>query len=386
MEGADPSPPLNACGKVLNACDECRFRKMRCSGESTGCTRCLKFNISCHYSARKQMGRPRKRRREDGELNQDQDPALQFYWEGETGSLQDPVPMGPLGLYDANDTPDMLPNGSSLLPTFDVAPEFYDSLPVETNPAMGSSIHDHLDDLQDFTHIGSATDPQACAAISSGSISLQDSDTLSNRCMCLPLLYRFLGSFRSTPDPSFPYSMMLLKKAARLSTDVVRCQECSKEYASALQNSMLLGTLVDLVINNYEKLLRHIDERSMGSEKMTFRMGERSPATDHLHTGTLDCPMGFDIDLTGDEWRTFARKTVRKELLGPGDYNLKQILQEMQDRQQRWHSQHDDKHIALKENAANDDNANLSEKNDCICTHLLYINRLGQKLDALDIR
>ncbi|GFP58095.1 fusaric acid cluster transcription factor FUB10 [Trichoderma asperellum] len=44
------------------ACDECRFRKIACSKEPGGCSRCQKEGITCVYSPQKPMGRPRKRR------------------------------------------------------------------------------------------------------------------------------------------------------------------------------------------------------------------------------------------------------------------------------------------------------------------------------------
>ncbi|KAK8240371.1 hypothetical protein HDK90DRAFT_181984 [Phyllosticta capitalensis] len=47
------------------ACDECRHRKLKCSGDKPRCGRCGRENISCVYSPQKQMGRPRKRRRDD---------------------------------------------------------------------------------------------------------------------------------------------------------------------------------------------------------------------------------------------------------------------------------------------------------------------------------
>ncbi|EXJ70549.1 uncharacterized protein A1O5_06619 [Cladophialophora psammophila CBS 110553] len=56
---ADPSVRRHS------ACDECRKRKLKCSGEPTGCERCVKQNLTCHYSAQKQMGRPRKRQKTD---------------------------------------------------------------------------------------------------------------------------------------------------------------------------------------------------------------------------------------------------------------------------------------------------------------------------------
>ncbi|KAM0522260.1 hypothetical protein ACHAPE_001848 [Trichoderma viride] len=44
------------------ACDECRFRKVACTKEPGGCSRCQKEGIACAYSPQKPMGRPRKRR------------------------------------------------------------------------------------------------------------------------------------------------------------------------------------------------------------------------------------------------------------------------------------------------------------------------------------
>ncbi|KAL2144140.1 hypothetical protein VTI28DRAFT_9515 [Corynascus sepedonium] len=44
------------------ACDECRGRKLACSKEVDGCTRCKREGIKCIYSPQKRMGRPRKHR------------------------------------------------------------------------------------------------------------------------------------------------------------------------------------------------------------------------------------------------------------------------------------------------------------------------------------
>src|ERR1700760_1362069 len=47
-------------------------RKLKCSGEPTGCGRCVKQKLTCHYSAQKQMGRPRKRQKtSDDPVNDD---------------------------------------------------------------------------------------------------------------------------------------------------------------------------------------------------------------------------------------------------------------------------------------------------------------------------
>jgi hypothetical protein len=44
-------------------------RKLKCSGNAPHCVRCRRENIDCVYSPQKQMGRPRKRRR-DGEADE----------------------------------------------------------------------------------------------------------------------------------------------------------------------------------------------------------------------------------------------------------------------------------------------------------------------------
>ncbi|GAB1744788.1 hypothetical protein NU219Hw_g2604t1 [Hortaea werneckii] len=63
---SQPNPKLRA------ACDECRLKKLKCTGEQPTCSRCGREGIRCIYSPQKPMGRPKKRQRmeaaeEDGE-------------------------------------------------------------------------------------------------------------------------------------------------------------------------------------------------------------------------------------------------------------------------------------------------------------------------------
>ncbi|RMZ07637.1 hypothetical protein D0862_04214 [Hortaea werneckii] len=54
---SQPHPKLRA------ACDECRLKKLKCTGEQPACSRCVREGIQCIYSPQKQMGRPKKRQR-----------------------------------------------------------------------------------------------------------------------------------------------------------------------------------------------------------------------------------------------------------------------------------------------------------------------------------
>ncbi|KAI6828856.1 hypothetical protein KC340_g15141 [Hortaea werneckii] len=74
--------------KLRAACDECRLKKLKCTGEQPACSRCVRDGIQCIYSPQKQMGRPKKRQRveaakQDGEA---------FYPRRQEGNLAPPQP------------------------------------------------------------------------------------------------------------------------------------------------------------------------------------------------------------------------------------------------------------------------------------------------------
>ena len=66
-------------------------------------------------------------------------------------------------------------------------------------------------------------------------------------CSCMPNLYTSLASFQTLPAPSFPLTLSLLRNATSLARSVLHSRECTKTHVSALQNFMLLCTLLSLV-------------------------------------------------------------------------------------------------------------------------------------------
>lgn len=217
-------------------------------------------------------------------------------------------------------------------------------------------------------------------------------DTLSkmecNGCLCFGNLYSTLATFQSLPAPSFPYSMSALRKALRCGYAVVRCQTCPQKYNTAVQNAMLLGALLNMVINEYSKLLKHIDERAASGESIAFRVGEASSCYDQRHTGTPDCPMAINVDLNGDEWRMLARKGVRQEVVGSveGEESLVKLVQEMRDRQMVWHESFSKGSHPHDGNVHSDPRNKLEGlKEDPICAQLIYIDHLKRMLDALEL-
>ena len=63
-------PQRTSSGQQLRkraACDECRAKKLKCTGEQPTCSRCAREKITCVYSTQKRMGRPKKRQRMDSD-------------------------------------------------------------------------------------------------------------------------------------------------------------------------------------------------------------------------------------------------------------------------------------------------------------------------------
>ena len=203
-------------------------------------------------------------------------------------------------------------------------------------------------------------------------------------CSCLSNLYSMLAKFQSLPEPSFPYSMGALRYAAALSREVVACHHCSQVYNTAFQNSMLLGTLLQLVITEYAKLLKHIDERSEQAEKIAFRFGDPSSLFDSRHSGLPDCPMAINIDLSGDEWRILARKAVAQEVLGhsQGSRGLLGLIQEMKNRQASWREAFS-KGQCIGFHTA--DHEQSAKNPDHPCVHIMYVDHLKRCIEALGL-
>ncbi|KAF6218296.1 hypothetical protein HO133_005642 [Letharia lupina] len=398
-----PTPTAPPIHKTLSACDECRTRKLKCSGEAAGCSRCKSESTTCHYSQKKTMGRPRKRRHEEaGGTDREEnmgasegldvgaadvgprdshlatfsgnDPGLGtdgFHFSGNSLEEEDTFPFGP--------------GNGSIFPDTDC---FSFDLPEgpASNLEQGLPDWDPSQDLgQPFSTLADTplrlqTPPNVPGKVDSNSCSTGNAVI---GCSCLSSLYSMLAKFQSLPETSFPYSMGALRSAASLGRSIVACHNCLQAYNTALQNTMLLGALLQLLIIEYAKLLKHIEERSKQAEKIAFRFGDPSSPFDSRHTGRPDCPMAINIDLSGDEWRTLARKAVAQEVNNSqGSHGLFGLVQEMRDRQVSWHErfskgQHTAFHCA--------DHQQSAETSDNLCVQIMSIDNLKRSLETLGL-
>ena len=206
-------------------------------------------------------------------------------------------------------------------------------------------------------------------------------------CACLPNLYSTLASFQSLPQPSFPYTLGLLKNAVRLGHGVVLCQICPTTYNTGVQNAMLLGTLVQLILNEYAKLLKHVEQRAVNEDRIAFRFGEHSTSLDSRHTGTPDCPMGINIDLSGEEWQMLARKAIKQGVVGSSNSadSLMALIDAMKDRQQTLHQHYlPDTHCAGHGQNVTKNAPHGHPTND-VCLQITFIDQLRRSLEGLQL-
>jgi len=290
-------------------------RKLACTKEPDGCSRCKREGITCHYSPQKPMGRPRKRLR-DGNPT-DCTPADQ-------GTSNEPVVKNPMtevppDVFDPGmGLIDMLLNEETLLDmsgSFDfigmssqsqepgisfaavpakgpVAPYQF---PLDGNVGnldFGIPNHDHnfsTSDLDPSFFIDDITDPAllseqvpALSPNTSKSASTPDSPALTSqhtalacgrsdlkKCACSANLYLALASLQNL-ETDITRGVRQARLAAKTAYETVNCPICSgrvddipqitpESAMQSFQNMMLLATLIPSLVHAYSEILRSVD-------------------------------------------------------------------------------------------------------------------------------
>ncbi|PVI02044.1 hypothetical protein DM02DRAFT_317477 [Periconia macrospinosa] len=336
------SPPVTE--KLHAACDECRTRKLKCSGQHPTCSRCERENINCRYSPQKPMGRPRKRRREDGPV-----PSAEPVGE------QQPLPTTSLPdnfeppVFDHLSTPpgfddalrvDGFDFSNGLLPPSNSGIDMNNQLVQEATPPTLSFDPNPIDpSLWNLT--APTNDPNTPPQSTNIPTETTPSDT--GPCSCLSLMYLTVSDLQTITNFSFPQVVPRLRSAITAASTILHCPICPKQPFAAIQNVQSLSALLSAIAERYHRVLTEIataaERAEAAGEKKSFRVGDNSPENRHLHTGTPDCPMGFDIELAPKDWSRMCKAALKTEVLGGGKYQtpLVKLLDEMEERQHRWH-------------------------------------------------
>ncbi|KAL1986627.1 hypothetical protein VTN96DRAFT_6005 [Rasamsonia emersonii] len=326
-------PTADTVPKRHAACDECRKRKLKCSGEPTGCRRCLKQSLFCHYSIQKQMGRPPKKRMR----------------ENDSVSSMDPASSGAIADLDKEWSPSVIPSE-----TFNICPPVYLNHPAisgtqnSNNQALQAGTFDHLQPISatatpwpDFSTTSAASsmlsmDTRLSDLPSELMTTMGSPDTPP--CPCLSYLYLCLSTL-STLN-SFPVTVHTLNSlytAARTARTVIRCEVCPRSFATSCQNIMMLGTLLSVLADAWLRVSQ-ADAQDLGKQT---------------------APPAFEASITQDpegakaRWKQWLRQVVRRAVIGgPVDPSifapsplcdqtpdLLSLVTEMEERQRRWHAE-----------------------------------------------
>ncbi|KZF26461.1 hypothetical protein L228DRAFT_12960 [Xylona heveae TC161] len=346
----------SASASKLASCDECRLKKVKCSGEPSGCSRCVREGIPCHYSDRQKMGRPRKRRltsREDGEEKQDNTSINTTFSKNghndkgihmsnmpnENNLVQNSSPFTPpfsdetLNLLSPTSNFNM---GFPSLENFNFSSNNDIHIPSSSSEDVHLSLDPYLNTQKDFSSFQTPSFMQNLPGMDG-----------ENSCACLSNLYLAMSELQTVPpDFPFPSTIHLVSKAVPVARGAIDCPICGTKFLLGMPNTMLVISLLSLMASICAKTYEFIDtkaddSKSRGETKL-FRMGEMDPQTIHLHTGTADCPMGFNVELEPDEWRHMAKRVVRATVKGKGDgkSGLMGLIAAMEERQKSWHENH----------------------------------------------
>ncbi|KAF2869842.1 hypothetical protein BDV95DRAFT_497944, partial [Massariosphaeria phaeospora] len=301
--------------------------------------------ISCVYSPQKQMGRPKKRRRDEAPA----DDVLAEDDGQETVSRPDVNHFGHIYTF-GNPTvrrPDIDFSGVSELQVHSGIPDACSSTynaesalsfaPNQGNPPtpgfdLDANIDPSLWDLPSTISNNQPPIPQGPPSPAQSS------------CTCLSIMYLSLSDLQNMTTFAFPAVIPSLRQAMSTTSTMLQCEKCPQDTFSAMQNVQSLTALFSAIAERFHKVLRDIDAEAARLEqagaKKPFRIGDNNAANMHLHTGTIDCPMGFDIELEPNEWKRLAKRALKTEVLGGGSnpVPLSHLVEEMSNRQSRWHT------------------------------------------------
>ncbi|KAH6839122.1 hypothetical protein B0T12DRAFT_490293 [Alternaria alternata] len=166
----------------------------------------------------------------------------------------------------------------------------------------------------------------------------------TGQCSCLTTTWLTLTELQAVVTFHFPQVVLPLRKAMTSLSELIHCNQCPRESYSAIQNVQSIVSVMKAVVERFNKVLIEVDREALRLEetgqKKPYRIGDNNPALQHLHTGTLDCPMGFNIEIEGKDWKKLVKTALKTEVYGGGSNPrpLLDLVKESEARQESWHT------------------------------------------------
>lgn len=160
----------------------------------------------------------------------------------------------------------------------------------------------------------------------------------SRFCSCVSNIHQALDQLRGELDPDIYTSLSLLRSVRQTAVVSLDCQICPKQYLSAMQNSLALGTLAMGMVDCYEKLLKSLtveNEAQSGLPKAKALNIQGDPELSHNSSG-------FRLELDDAEWRSLTRRVMRGEVHGnntseSSSLSFAALIDRLESRQRDWH-------------------------------------------------
>ncbi|KAH8783915.1 hypothetical protein BGZ57DRAFT_216472 [Hyaloscypha finlandica] len=348
------------------ACDECRTRKLACSKDPDGCERCKREKIVCHYSKQKPMGRPRKRQFIESttdDVAHDQVDALDLgsipFGDGDFDSCMDGMltepyftnPLSDLTLPPETTIPGPVPTAENGHSAWNFGHRSIMGVPPINFGNIDFGTVDHTPPLDPAPQL--STDSNATVS----SESSPPQSTAGPGCSCLASMYLSLASMQEFPS-DIVKALRTVRSACATAAATIWCQKCGTVILDnppppieAFQNVMLLGTILPIIANGYQRLLQMIDDETTRAEALgqtkTFRFHDYggicgpqviSVKVDCAETAKFSRP----VEMTPQQWRTTVRALLRVDIYGHEQTGfkhkgLKDLVAEMENRQKTHH-------------------------------------------------
>ncbi|KAL0939097.1 uncharacterized protein CTRU02_205707 [Colletotrichum truncatum] len=312
------------------ACDECRSRKLACTKEPEGCSRCKREGLRCVYSPQKPMGRPRKRRHvEESEgqssttpQGQDQQPQMPLVTQptldtdfstffNQDFNMDYLDLLSPLNGLPAATLPPELSSLTTMAYTdprystedfqfgvggvdllgginFDESDSADEELPQDTNKGftdlLSAQVPDEVDNgspaassILSSTIINSTSEsPSSAVSNDVNPDSSTENVTVkayqNTTCSCLSQIFLSLDTLSRLPS-DVKVAMGIARQAARVAHDVIHCPACGNNDPTepppiqSFQNMMMLGALLPATANAYAKILELVEAETTRAKR-----------------------------------------------------------------------------------------------------------------------
>jgi len=323
-------------------------------------------NITCHYSEQKPMGRPRKRQFVEA-VSEDLVPVQSNVTQGlgqlpfnadDTSGYNDSSVAEP---YYINKTisgmsPQVSKDGrSSTTGNGRVIWHFGDrevvaGPPINFGDIDIGSMETEAPQISD-AHTLSATTSNLLVTRSENS---SPQSIPSGPCSCLASMYLALSSLQVFPN-DIVLALKTVRGAASVAARSIWCPQCGSVVLEspdppieAFQNTMLLGTILPIIANGYQRLLKMIDHETdiavTTSTTKTFRFhdyGGLCGKQDHIEAAItcFEKEIFFNaVEMPPQQWRQTVRALLRVDIYGHEQSGfkhkgLKDLVAEMEQRQ-----------------------------------------------------